>query len=282
MISYSSRSAKAIGFLKRAYNDIEVYVEDSSSHVMWLRIIQNILPKLNIRSVNPLRGRDSIVEACRIDQDEDGRRRIYIIDGDFDHVRGVRKPRLKRLYRIRAYCIENVLLKKKSILDIAMDASGVADQQELEQRLDIDARLFGHEGVLRDLFYTYAASNACCPSVKTVGLVVNGMLGTFAGAPGLDPRKVRSRIASVIVSVRAQGRARAFVEERHKVRARGSELPLDQVISGKDYLLPVVWLLLRRMAGYNGSQEQFKIQLARLFTQHDEPYFARSLRAAAS
>lgn len=35
MIRYNPRAAMAIGFLKKSFNDIEVFVEDTACRVLW-------------------------------------------------------------------------------------------------------------------------------------------------------------------------------------------------------------------------------------------------------
>jgi hypothetical protein len=86
VIGYSPRAAKALGFLKRAYNDIDIYVEDRTCHHMYALLFRKILPHdVRLASVNQVGNRQSVVEACKKDQADRGRPKLYIIDGDFDH-----------------------------------------------------------------------------------------------------------------------------------------------------------------------------------------------------
>ena len=55
MIRYSPKAAKALGFLKTAYNDVEIYVEDETCHHMYLLLFRKILPPwIRLTSVNQL------------------------------------------------------------------------------------------------------------------------------------------------------------------------------------------------------------------------------------
>lgn len=75
MIKYPARAAIALGFLKRSYNDIEVFVEDTACPNMWVRLLEKVIPKgARLSSVNLLGGRDRVIEACALDQNEDGRK----------------------------------------------------------------------------------------------------------------------------------------------------------------------------------------------------------------
>ena len=38
VISYSIRAASAMAYLKRPYNDVDIFVEDTGNHSMWLFI----------------------------------------------------------------------------------------------------------------------------------------------------------------------------------------------------------------------------------------------------
>lgn len=114
MVKYSARAARALGFLKRRSNDIEVYVEDTSSANMWLQIIQKAFgSNVKLTSVNMLGSKKNVIDACSIDQANDGRRKIYLVDGDLDHLCGKKVRQLKYFHALRAYCIENLLLSKK-------------------------------------------------------------------------------------------------------------------------------------------------------------------------
>jgi hypothetical protein len=118
---YSPRAAKALAFLKRHYNDVDIFVEDTGNHNMWLLFLRKMLPSsVHLESVNALGGRDRVIEACRLDQSDTGRRKLYIIDGDFDLLLGRKKPRLRFLHRLKAYCIENLLITEKAIVQIGM------------------------------------------------------------------------------------------------------------------------------------------------------------------
>jgi thiamine pyrophosphate-dependent acetolactate synthase large subunit-like protein len=64
VVSYSPRAARALSFLKRPFNDVDIFVEDTGNHNMWLALIRRILPNgLRLASVNLLGGRASVVEA---------------------------------------------------------------------------------------------------------------------------------------------------------------------------------------------------------------------------
>lgn len=273
MTSYSPRAARALGFLKRQYNDIEVYVEDSSGHNMWLKVLKRILPLgVLITSVNVLNGRNSVVEACRLDQARDGRRRLYIIDADFDHVLGRAKSRLRHLYRLAAYCIENVLLHPRSVVELGTEGHLQCSYDEAIENLDLDALIFSHDLLLRKLFVVYAAAEDVESNVPTVSFSVHRLMTRGAdGRERLDPEKVWLRIREVQKAAILVVGARRFAASRRAAWQRAKTLPLNKVVSGKDYLFPIIAKRLKFGCGLSGSDEQLKIQLAKEFSRDLEP-----------
>lgn len=120
MPNYSPRAAKALALLKKHYNDVDIFVEDTGNHNMWLLIDRSLLPDgTKLESVNMLGGRDAVTKACELDQISNGRKKIYIIDGDFDFLLG-KKP-LKYFYRIKSNNIENLLINEDSLIPMALE-----------------------------------------------------------------------------------------------------------------------------------------------------------------
>ena len=278
MVSYTARAAKALGYLKRRYNDIEIFVEDTSNHNMWLRVIQNIVPPTTrLSSVNMLGGRNSVLTACRLDQDDDGRKKIYIIDGDFDYLLRRPKPRLKYLYRIRAYCLENVLLEPESILEVGVDASPLRTKAEIADLLGYPSLFGACEGKLTNLFIVYATAHQLIPELRTTNYSVMKLTSRVGGCATLNPRKIDLRIMQIVREASRKVGVHSFSSIRKDVQRTSTGLGLDQIVSGKDYFFPLIWVRLRSSCGYKGSKEQLKIQLAKEFHPKLEPRLARRI-----
>ena len=282
MVGYTARAAKALGYLKRRYNDIEIFVEDTSNHNMWLRIIQKIIPPtVRVTSVNMLGGRKSVLDACRLDQKDDGRKKIYIIDGDFDFLLGRPKARLKHLYRIRAYCIENILLHPESVFEVGVDSRPMSTKQDIANLVDYPSLIGVHEAKLRSLFIVYATAYQVASNVKTTSYPVMKLTTAIVGSASLNAQKLGRRIMQVVREACQLASVQTFSSVRRKIQQRAAALHLDQIVSGKDYLLPLVWVRLRRKCGYKGSKEQLNIHLAKEFRPEFEPWLARRIRSVA-
>ena len=162
-------AARALGFLKRAENDLEIFVEDTASPNMWVKLLKLYLPaEVRLNSVSVLGPRDKVISACRADQAVDGRRKIYIVDGDLDLLRGVPKPRLRHLYRLRGYCVENYLLEEAAFVAAATTFDLKIERAAAARMIDLDGWLRRNEAALVALFVCYAVSHELVPKHETV------------------------------------------------------------------------------------------------------------------
>ncbi len=279
MIKYSAQAARALGYLKRKYNDIEIFVEDTASQAVWIRILSAILPKkVKIRSVNMLGGRESVIKACRLDQEDDGRKKLYVIDGDLDFIRGIKKKQLRHLYRLRAYCVENILISEEKLTEIALDCDGSLSWGDAKKAINYKLILSDNEKILKRLFSIYATARELNSSIKTVGYSVRNLLDSQRDRIILSREKVIRRCRDLIRALCKEHHVARVKATRMAMEAKAHHLPLQMTVSGKDYLLPLVQLHLSRCCGFKGTDAQLKTLLARDFEQAMEPYFARRVR----
>lgn len=276
MPSRSPRAAAGLAYLKRPYNDVDIFVEDTSNHNMWLFMLRNILgPDVRLSSVNQLGGRNNVIEACRRDQGRSGRRRLYIIDGDFDLLLGRRPPRLRHLYRLRYYCVENALIKKDGLNKVALVHA--VDMTEGQALRSLNAALWTRSVYqkLQSLFVVYAVAQAVAPQVRTVGSPVTDLLIKSGNSVDICPRKTFRRALAVSKEVKRAVGLTEFKRLRREVAARALKLG-GRCISGKAYLAPLLLLRMRATVGFKGSSEQLMTQLAALFS----PTWDRGLTSA--
>lgn len=280
MVSYSPRSARALGFLKSPYNDVEIFVEDTGNHNMWLRVLRALLPKqTRLSSVNLLGGRENVLEACRRDQGADTRRRLYIIDADFDHAHKIRKPRLRHLYRLRAYCIENILISPEALLEVAEECAPSLTPSQLSNQLDLPSLFRDCDALLRPLFALYAVVNFVDPSLQTVGYGIVRLLKNSPGDVSLDADKIRSRMLSLARAARGSVGLLAFQNAHRRLRMHLKNISTRKLVSGKDGIYPIIVLRLKKRVGYRGSDEQLKVKLAQVFDPRSEPWFASVVKS---
>lgn len=279
---YSPKAARALGMLKDFYNDIEIFVEDNSCHNVMLFICREILgPTIKLTSLNQLGGRSAVLTACRLDQANDDRRKLYIIDGDFDLLLGKTKPRLKHLHRLRCYCIENLLFDDQSIVSLAAQASPNTPPNVLANKISHDRWMSDLTRTLLPLFIAYEITVSLTPHVPTTSVSVYKLTEPGPQGPQISRRKLLARIRSLLDQVRTQSDWSEIIEMKFLIRERVREFRgnQDYLISGKDYIFPLLASRLGKLVSLKSRHPEVKVRLAQLYRADKEPYLKRRLRA---
>jgi hypothetical protein len=278
VVSYSPRAAKALGLLKSPYNDVEIFVEDTGNHNMWLNICRALLPEtVRLSSVNLLGGRDAVVAACRLDQDSDGRRKLYIIDGDFDFLLNKRKPRLKFLHRLQAYCVENLLFSENALVQIGLESRPTWTEATVSAALAFDKIVEELDNHIKPLFVLYASVFKEARRVKTVKHPVNTLYIAGENGPRFCKNKIRARAIGILLRASRLVEPSVLRARFNMVKNASATININKAVSGKDYILPFVLAKFKACCGYNGGPEQFKVALSRSFHKLSDPNLTRTL-----
>ena len=116
MIALSLRSRKAYARLYTFYNDVDIYVEDSTYVGVYERIANHAFGgRARVTKVIPLGKKSDVEAAAYADQGVGTRRRLYITDGDLDQLAFPRQKAAPHLYRLRVYSLENLVCEEASI-----------------------------------------------------------------------------------------------------------------------------------------------------------------------
>jgi hypothetical protein len=279
MLRHSPAAARALAFLKRPYNDIDIFVEDTGNHNMWLAIVRKIIPpRIRLTSVNLLGGKQSVIAACKLDQVIDGRRKLYIIDGDFDIILRRKKPRLKHLYRIRAYCIENLLINEAAAINVGLIFRPTWDEQRVRAELQFETTVGLAYKRLAPLFQIYAVAYSVDPSIRTIGNPVTSLYLSVNEGIEICPKKVAIVARQVARRVRAVVGYQGWFRQIEEVRQSAAGMPYQCWISGKNYIFPLFKLILKKRVAAVCDSEQLKVLLANSWTDFNEPRLAHRLR----
>ncbi|GHB37492.1 hypothetical protein GCM10007094_28520 [Pseudovibrio japonicus] len=275
-LRYSPRAAGAVAYFKRRNNDIDIFVEDKAAPNLWVKMLNNFLPEgTKLESVTPLGGRKEVIEACKLDQDVSERRALYLIDADFDLLHGKPKKKLKKLYRLRSYCVENYLLNEDSILSAATTFDDAATVQEAKQRLGFSEWVRENNNPLRMLFVCYAVANKLDESIATIKLSVHPLFRDCRVS--LCPQKTFVRVLSIYRTLRAQFDRSVIETIKAEVEERFDRLGLLAVVSGKDYLFPAFRNQFKSQFGLTVKDDVFKVMLADKSGCQIDPYLKRRL-----
>lgn len=264
MLRWPKRARAALVHLFRPLQDVDVYVEDANDEVLYTELFRRIAP-LNTRIARVFCAGDrSAVIKIAQDYDFDARPALFLIDGDFEWVRDEPAPQFRGIYRIEAYCIENLLIQEVASIQIIIEEAAIPEN---EARTLFDCESWLNELTpLVDLAVSFAALNVVDSSLPTIGLGVGRVLTAVCKGqpPHLDPAKVaRLREETNLKAVAVVG-VEAFNTLRAKILARVTKLdrPLD-CISGKDFILPLFEFRLWDRIKRKTARRSLRLRLAR-------------------
>jgi hypothetical protein len=266
VIAYSPDAEPARAFLLRNYNDIDVYVEDCACQNMYVTLVNRILHRKGrrITHVYPLGGKTAVINRCGADQAPSTRHRIYLIDGDLDLILGRPAPRLKHLYRLTVYCTENLLMSENAVVTIGTESSTNLGWHDMALRLSFKSMIEHSIKKLAPLFITYAITHKIGLNIDTTSYPIQRFLKIQHEPSSLSGCLIRSRMNVLIREIQRHVTAKNYRHIRNVINEKARRFPdrFGSFISGKTYLLPLVQLQLRKVAGFNESSDKLKARLA--------------------
>ena len=279
-VVFPARAAKALGHLKAHRNDVEIFVEDTAGGNLWVKLLRHYLPEqVKLESVNVLGSRQLVLKACSIDQAQESRRKLYVIDGDLELLRGVGKPRLKHLYRLRSYCVENYLINEDALVSAITTLNMNVDFYTARRELDLGGWIERNGGALHRLFVCYAVTHELKQEKETVGYKVNKLLKWNNSEFDFCESKVAARTIGLYKSVRldfSKDEVRAVYD---RVKKNADRIGVWRFVSAKDYLIPQLYGRIRRKFGTNLSVRSFLAVLADAGSNREDPYLRRRLKS---
>lgn len=275
----SPKSARALALLKSIYNDVEIFVEGNTSSNTWTKLLQVYLPDgVKLDSVNLLQNRASVVQACKLDQDIDGRKKLYIIDGDLDLLLGVPKPKLRHLYRLRSYCFENYLFDQEAITAAITTKNPNVPRSAVVRQFNMKDWFQRNSQALAGLFICYAVTFELAKDVKTVDYRVRKLLDSKSKSSDLCERKVRLRILALYREVRTRCDGAKVRGLYGRVSANADALGVERFVSGKDYVIPVFHKMIAEKFKVNISFTELKTLIAQCMKGSHDVHLRRRLR----
>src|ERR1017187_3916227 len=278
MLEWPKRARAALVFLFRPLQDIDVYVEDSGDEVFYSELFRRIAPYgVKIVRVFCAGGRAAVVDRAR-NHDFASRLALFVIDGDFEWVRGEPSPGFRGVHRLDAYCVENLLIHERAAVELVIE-EGAKSQDEAHSLFNFAAWIRDVSSSLVELFVWFAVLNRVDPTQLTTGLGIGATLsaGSKGASPELDTGKVEALRCLVEAKCTAAGGSDVTKEIYDVVRARVGAMhrPFD-VISGKDFLMPLFDFRLWACIPGKTRRRSLRIRLAR----HCEPSLFTPLATA--
>jgi hypothetical protein len=260
LLKWPEKAINAIQKLFEELQDIDVYIEDIGLESLYAELIKRIASKnVRLARVFAVGGRLEVIERAR-HHDFSLRCALFIVDGDFEWVRGEDPPSIDGVYRLDAYCIENLLITKSAAIRILMECTE-SDTQSAEQNLRFD-EWTAEVSLLVKLFEIWAVVNKIVPTVATVSQGVGKVLDNTAKVAKVEKSKVYGLIEEArIILDEAENSSLESLRQDVQERISNIERKLD-VISGKHFLLPLLRFHLNVHSKAVPSNSQLRFRLA--------------------
>ena len=266
MIRYSKKAIKALSYFFRPYNDVDIYVEDTTCRNMWEILVNRILDgNAYVNRIFPLGGREEVVKACRNDQNASSRPRLYIIDGDLDILVGTKPPKLRHFYRLAAANVENLLFSGNALTELGCECATNCSAKEVEAVIAFESVSKELVRKLCPLFAVYGAASILDGTLQTVSYNVMRLCESGPGRhPVLSSAKVKKRMADLIRELQKAHPKREIEDHIARLgkKMSESERPLKYV-SGKTHIMPWLHIYLKHKVGFDGDLKQLRTRLAR-------------------
>ena len=285
MIQYGLSARPALARLMRSYNDIDIYVEDSTYVGVYKKLVNKALAgRGSVASVTPLGPKSVVLARAMNDNAPGGRPRLYIVDGDFDFISKKRHPSAPHLYRLNVYSLENLVferagvyaLSELSLPDIEDNrAHQLSGYEQIERCLDND---------LAYLFKIHAIARRMGVNDRSFRIESFSISDTYNGRViSANRQKCRRKAIQLISELkRRKGLsryrlARAVVNEIIQTRAVSG----SAYVPGKEFHLKYLVGKLGQAGGASLAQNVVVAALADKCTFSRDPRLVRRLRKLA-
>lgn len=281
MIRWPIKSAKAISRLFRSVQNIDIFVEDQGDEAFYTMLFKKFSSdKLIINRVVALGGCEEVKSAAEAYRDE--RAAVFIIDGDLQWLRGDPAPVISRLYRLNCYCIENILIVRRAVIELCAEELRCSPE-EAEGIINLERWESSMESLV-PLFARFAVINNVEPEIPTVGEGLSKIIvaDESCGIPTLCSKKIEIKINFFQEKIeqfigREDGVSRVFGMEK-RITELDNAL---HAISGKDYLLPMLLFHVKLMTKTRAPLETFRYRLASKCSAAELVELRRALDQAA-
>ncbi len=261
----SAKFAKHI--LTMDYNDIDVYIEDTKSG--YQKIYINLLSRLfsgkyKINDVHPVGPRDDVIKLCESKKNKITRPSLFVIDGDLFLLKGEEKPLPTGVFRLPRYSIENILFDEASILSYLDEDHETKLIDEIEKELNFKEWIKVNKEPLINLFVHYAlVQKYKIFSIKTIKHKVTHL--TDGDSEYVSNYLVNQKIEECKnLIIQKIGEAK-YNQELDLAKQNITKIDCEFMchVSGKDYILPLMRRLFKRVTNKEIPTTNFALRLAK-------------------
>lgn len=258
--SQSARRAMPVFF--RELNDVNFYIEDTAEG--YDRIYQNILTRLfikkNINKIFAIGSRTHLLSEA--EKNKSNKKSVYIIDGDLYLLGGEVEAIPDNVAILNRYCIENFLLDKDALNEIVSEEITTLTE-ESDDYLDFENWMSLSRIELKRLFILFSICHVYQTGIKNVSHGFKSVISN--NNADLDLKKINN-ICTLIYNELSKKISQPYLD--FKIKKIENSLDSSscfslKYVSGKDFLLPVFLIKMRKITNSRTANLVHKIKLSR-------------------
>lgn len=241
MLELSEESKRLTSTFLSYRNDIDIYTEDEEKDkefykVLFRRLIKN---DIVINDVTPLGNKNAVKNRCQ-NEPENGRKKIFIIDGDVSIIHGKDVPSMKNLFVLDAYCIENFLFDQETLIHFIYLNCATKSKEVVTREVDFENWLSEYSELFINLFIHFALANYF--NVYYTLFNANKYHVKTKESISFSPELVTADIDKIKAEILIKIDEETFKLEYDLLREKWTNClnSLFTVVSGKDYLIPIL------------------------------------------
>lgn len=267
MLERSARAKYASSVFYEDLNDFDVYIEDTADGYAKLFAIilgRALTSHVSVTKVFPLGDRRKVLEAADFElKKEQKRKSVFIIDGDLFLLSGERQDLPKNTIRLPRYCIENFLIDAEAFIELLDEECPNKERDTLKKEFNFDGWRSASLDPLVRLFTSFAVSHMLRTGVKTIA---NGSSSICLNDMGDICNKKAEKLASDTDKSSTEiagGDATQASLELIRSKVDMDCCFVSTYVSGKDFLLPLLFARFRKVSKSKSSNILLKQRLAR-------------------
>ncbi|MEW4325877.1 DUF4435 domain-containing protein [Rossellomorea marisflavi] len=147
--------------LKYRNNDIFLFIEDEKMPEVYRKIITRLFKEIKIGNIYSLKSKKNVLDKFEdwLANNSQLEKCIFIVDRDFDHLKGKISPKHSNLIELESYTIENYLIGKEEAISLMKVKIFNLEHQQLEHLLDWEVWISYVFNSFKRLFIAYAIAN---------------------------------------------------------------------------------------------------------------------------
>jgi len=267
MLSFNSGIQRLVSTFLTYRNDVDIYTEDEEKDKEFYKLLLNKLVDRNIRinDVTPLGSKSNVLDACR-NELPNGRKKLFIVDGDINLVNEKETLSLPNLYIHNAYCVENLLIEKEGVCKFIYFQCATKSASTIETELAYEDWLEPYTALIVKLFLTFAVLNSFGLPFKLFSAYKYHIVrkNKYEFDKTLLTKDIESLESEALMHISKND----FDNEMSRLSGKWitNLETLLTIVSGKDYLVPILLIkaLEFKQSQAKPSQQEFKLLMVQI------------------